>query len=90
MYLLHVGLGVNFTQIGRFFHRDRSTAAHACKVVETRRDDPDVDATIAMLQLSLDVLVRRKPLVQRLSDGSRPCEVMPGGRHASIQEEALQ
>ena len=51
MYLGHVVLGLNYSDVGRLFHRDRTTAAHACRLVEDRRDDPDVD-------LRLDVLER--------------------------------
>src|SRR5271169_3671898 len=43
MYLAHVALGLSCDNVGRMFHRDRTTAAHACQLVETRRDDPRID-----------------------------------------------
>ena len=53
MYLAHVGLGLSFTDAGRLFGRDRTTAAHACRQVEERRDDPCFDASLEYLEQSL-------------------------------------
>ena len=50
MYVAHVGLGFSLTAVGREFSRDRTTAAHACRVVEDLRDDPQVDATLDYLE----------------------------------------
>lgn len=50
MYLAHVGFGLSLTQVGRGFGRDRSTAAHACKVVESLRDDRHLDRTLDALE----------------------------------------
>lgn len=50
MYLAHVLLGLNFSAIGLFFDRDRTTAAHACKIVEDRRDDPLIDCVLQQLE----------------------------------------
>ena len=50
MYLAHVGFGLSFSEIGRGFGRDRTTAAHACHLVEDRRDDPAVEAMLAGLE----------------------------------------
>jgi chromosomal replication initiation ATPase DnaA len=50
MYLAHVSFGANYSEIGRAFGRDRTTAAHACRTVEERRDDPDIDATLEQLE----------------------------------------
>jgi chromosomal replication initiation ATPase DnaA len=50
MYLAHVALGLNYTDVGRAFGRDRTTAAHACRVVEDRRTDPGFDARLALLE----------------------------------------
>ena len=51
MYLAHVGFGLNFESIGRAFGRDRSTVAHACRVVEDGRDDIWFDCRVATLEL---------------------------------------
>lgn len=50
MYLAHVGLGLSCSTTGRMFHRDRTTAAHACRLVEKRRDDPAIDRLLDMLE----------------------------------------
>lgn len=53
MYLAHVALGLSFTDVGRTFGRDRTTAAHACRLVEARREDPWIDATLGLLEQAL-------------------------------------
>ncbi len=50
MYLAHVGFGLSFTQVGRGFGRDRTTAAHACRVVEALRDDQRLDRMLDALE----------------------------------------
>ena len=50
MYLAHVALGLNFSQVGRAFGRDRTTAAHACRLIEDRRGDPRLDNALADLE----------------------------------------
>lgn len=50
MYLAHVVLGLNYSATGMLFHRDRTTAAHACQVVEDRRDDPAIDRLLQHLE----------------------------------------
>ena len=50
MYLAHVALGLSYTDVGRTFGRDRTTAAHACRRVEDRREDPRIDAMLAALE----------------------------------------
>jgi DnaA-like protein len=52
MYLAHVALGIPLAAIGRFFGRDHSTIAHACRRVEDRRDDSGFDVLIAELALA--------------------------------------
>ena len=51
MYLAHVGFGLNFETIGHVFGRDRTTVAHACRVVEDGRDDIWFDCRVAALEL---------------------------------------
>ena len=50
MYLAHVVLGLNYSDTGTLFRRDRTTAAHACQVVEDRRDDPAIDRLLQQLE----------------------------------------
>jgi hypothetical protein len=35
------------------FERDRSTVAHACRLIEDKRDEPDFDAHIGALEEAL-------------------------------------
>ncbi len=50
MYLAHVGFALSFETIGRAFDRDRTTVAHACRVVEDSRDDARLDRRLAALE----------------------------------------
>jgi chromosomal replication initiation ATPase DnaA len=50
MYLAHVGFALSFEAIGRSFGRDRTTVAHACRVVEDGRDDIWLDCRLATLE----------------------------------------
>ena len=52
MYLARVCFGATFSEIGQVFGRDRTTAAHACRLVEERRDDPRLDAMLERLELA--------------------------------------
>src|SRR3990170_5980743 len=50
IYLAHTRLGLTFSAAGAMFHRDRTTAAHACRTVEDCRDDPRFDKTLDYLE----------------------------------------
>ena len=50
MYLAHVVCGLSLTEVGTLFGRDRTTVAHACEVVEDRRDDPELDGRLEHLE----------------------------------------
>jgi chromosomal replication initiation ATPase DnaA len=50
MYVAHVTFGRSYSEAGRLFGRDRTTAAHACRIVEDRRDDPDTDAIVRLIE----------------------------------------
>lgn len=50
MYLLNVVYDINLTRVARAFSRDRSTAAHACRVIEDSREDPILDRKIIELE----------------------------------------
>ena len=56
MYLAHVGCGLTLTEVGRQFGRDRTTVAHACEVVEERREDELFDQMIELLEQSIAML----------------------------------
>lgn len=53
IYVAHVGLAETLTTAGRRFGRDRTTAAHACRRVEDRRDDPGFDGLVAGLEAAV-------------------------------------
>jgi len=59
MYLAHVGLGLSLTETGRLFARDRTTVAHACGVIEDRRDDPQFDRVLDLLEWAVPLLAAR-------------------------------
>lgn len=50
MYLAHGVLRLNYCAIGKIFHRDRTTAAHAYALVKKRRADPAIDRLLVMLE----------------------------------------
>ncbi len=54
MYLMHVVLGRNFTQVGRFFGRDRTTVSYACRVMEDMRDDLEYEKQVADLEQRIE------------------------------------
>lgn len=59
MYLAHVGCGLSLTETGRLFGRDRTTVAHACGVIEDRRDDPLFDRALDLLEWAVPSLMCR-------------------------------
>ena len=59
MYLAHVGCGLSLTETGRLFERDRTTVAHACGVIEDRRDDPTFDRALDLLEWAVPALTQR-------------------------------
>lgn len=50
IYVAHVVLRMTYVEAGAAFGRDRTTAAHACRCVEDRRDDAAFDARMAMIE----------------------------------------
>ena len=64
MYLAHVGCGLSLSETGRLFERDRTTVAHACGVIEDRRDDPIFDRALDLLEWAVPALTQRSTLWQ--------------------------
>lgn len=54
MYIAHVRLGMKLVEIGHLFGRDRTTVAHACRVIEDRRDEPHIDFMIDCMERSVE------------------------------------
>ncbi|MBN8606811.1 MAG: chromosomal replication initiator DnaA [Caulobacterales bacterium] len=57
MYLCHVGFELSLQRVAIAFGRDRSTVAHACHVIEDKREDDRFEFWIRGLELML----RRAP-----------------------------
>lgn len=53
MYLCHVAFAMSGTRVGVAFRRDRSTACHAFRVVEDRRENALMDSLIAAMEETL-------------------------------------
>ena len=50
MYLARVALGMTLADAGHLFGRDRTTASHACRLVEDLRDDAGLDALLHKME----------------------------------------
>lgn len=65
IYVLHVRLGHSLTGAARQFGRDRTTAAHACRLVEDRREDHRFDAVVASIEEGLEHWIHAGPAARR-------------------------
>jgi chromosomal replication initiation ATPase DnaA len=52
MYIAYVGFGMSLARVAAAFGRDKSTIAHACRLIEERRDEPGFDRWIEALEAS--------------------------------------
>ncbi|MEP3045821.1 MAG: helix-turn-helix domain-containing protein [Roseibium sp.] len=50
MYLAHVEFGFPLSAVARRYFRDRTTASYACKIVESRRENPDFDEFVSEIE----------------------------------------
>ena len=71
MYCAHVGFGWSLTEAGTVFDRDRTTAAHACRVVEDRRDDKRIDALLQQVEETLHLWLSAVEGCRRMRPESR-------------------
>lgn len=53
MYLCHTTFSLLLTEVGLHFRRDRTTVAHACALIENKREEPDFDTLICQLEALL-------------------------------------
>lgn len=53
IYLCHTAFEMSLARVAAAFERDRSTVAHACHVIEDRRDEPQFDVWISVLETML-------------------------------------
>ncbi|CAN5365609.1 hypothetical protein BH10PSE9_BH10PSE9_08510 [soil metagenome] len=58
IYLAHTRLGLNYTASGALFGRDRTTAAHAVRKIEERRENLILDSMLDCLERSVDIWPR--------------------------------
>ena len=56
MYIAHVGCSLRLTEVGELFDRDRTTVAHACSIIEQRRDNPEFDQALELTESVIKVL----------------------------------
>ncbi len=61
MYIDHIACGDTMTEVGELFARDRTTVAHACIVIEDRRDDPMFDRVLDLLERVVRSLADPRP-----------------------------
>ena len=59
IYLQHFVGELSLSEIGEAYELDRTTAAHACRLVEDLRDDRQLDFTLDALETALAALLRR-------------------------------
>lgn len=64
MYLCHVGFELSLARVAAAFGRDRSTVAHACHIVEDRREHWNFDRWISLLEAT----IRNAPRPQRVQE----------------------
>ena len=67
MYLSHVVLRMTLGDAGRLYSRDRTTAAHACRLVEDLRDEQRFDTLLSLLE----DMVRAEIVHRAARDGGR-------------------
>lgn len=61
MYLARVSLGLTLSEAASLFGRDRTTAAHACRVIEDRRDNPGFDERLGAIEKLLVPATKASP-----------------------------
>lgn len=80
MYIAHVGLSLTLTEVGNLFGRDRTTVAHACQVVERRRDDDQFDEAVVLLEMIVRALTRSGVMGGR----AMPVDLQPRDSHGYL------
>ncbi len=57
IYLSCTRLGLSFASAGRFFGRDRTTAAHACRTIEDQREHAELDSVLDCLERAIELWI---------------------------------
>lgn len=66
MYLAHTKFGIPYSDVGDYFRRDRTTVAHACQLVEDRRDDKGFDDHLVRMECLMDAALPQTLVIQQL------------------------
>ena len=61
MYLTYTSFEMSLSRCAYAFDRDRSTVAHACQIIENRRDQLDFDQWVEGLEEVLKQLIPYQP-----------------------------
>jgi hypothetical protein len=74
IYLSHVSCGLSYAQAASLYERHRTTAAHACSIVEDRRDDTNLDQILGLLDLCVRAEFSRVDprLAHSMSNADKP------------------
>ncbi len=65
MYLAHTKFGISYGEVGEFFHRERSTVSHACRLVEDRRDNREFDHSLSRMENLVDIALQGSSVVHQ-------------------------
>jgi chromosomal replication initiation ATPase DnaA len=77
IYVAHVALGIPLMHIGMILGRDRTTARHACRVVEDRREEPAFDQRVRGIEEALSALRQEADL--RRAEAAEAMEAAAAG-----------
>lgn len=70
MYLAHTKFGITYAEVGIYFNRDRSTVAHACRVIEDRRDNEEFDDRLCRMENLVDIALWGSLVVHRFTNSN--------------------
>lgn len=71
MYLAHIAFGMSLGRVAQAFGRDRSTVAHACRMIEDRREDGDFNDCLDRLEEFLRAAPERPSRPRWIDDAPR-------------------
>ncbi|MCT4654861.1 MAG: chromosomal replication initiator DnaA [Cohaesibacter sp.] len=61
MYLGHVCLSYRLRDVARHYRRDRTTISYACRVIEERREDENMELLLSSLESALETMKVLEP-----------------------------
>ncbi len=65
MYLAHTKFGIPYADVAAYFKRDRTTVAHACQLVEDKRDEVEFDTHLSRMETLIDAAIPASPAIQQ-------------------------